>query len=258
MTHWDCFNTNILRPQVIWVDEIDSTNRHAKDLLEEGSPEGTIVLARTQTAGRGRKGREWLSPVGGLYFSLIVAPHVPNEQTPLLGILASCAVCTALREIGVREAMVKWPNDVLVGDSKISGILAESVSIGGEILGTVLGIGVNQNTPARELEPRANAPVTSIESEVGVETSLKTLLCYIVNEMDRLLTIVEEQSSFVPVLDRWRVLNSTIGRQVRVFMDVGEIEGLAKDIGDDGCLVVETDLGVIRILSGDVKHLRGK
>lgn len=256
MNVWDCFETSVLQAQVIYLDEVDSTNRYAKELLEGGRPEGTIVLARSQTRGRGREGREWLSPVGGLYFSLIVKPRVSFEQTPLLGILTSCAVCTALREIGVNNATVKWPNDVLVGESKISGILAESVSIGADVIGTVVGVGANLNALASELQSQLNVPVTSVRSEVGSETSLKELLCLIVNEIDRLLSLIELHSSYAPVLDSWRTLTSTIGRQVRIFSEDEVIDGLARDIGEDGSLVVETRLGTLRIVSGDVKHLQ--
>jgi BirA family biotin operon repressor/biotin-[acetyl-CoA-carboxylase] ligase len=256
MTRWDCFKTDVLQPKVIEFDELDSTNNQAKERLEKGDHEGAIVLARSQTAGRGRRGREWLSPSGGLYFSLIVRPRVSTEQTPLLGILASCAVCTSLREMGVGRATVKWPNDVLVGDSKICGILAESVSVGGEIVGVVLGVGVNQNSVSSELESRLGVPVASVRSEVGAETSQEELLCSIVNEVDRLISLVEHSSSFAPILESWRDLTSTIGRKVRVFRNGETLDGIAQDIGEDGSLVVETDVGVIRVLAGDVAHLR--
>ncbi len=256
MLNLDCFQTRVITPKVVWVDEVDSTNRLARDLLEEGSPEGTIVIAGKQSAGRGRAGRKWLSPEGGLYFTVILNPRLSNEKTPLLGLLSACAVASGLRELGVSKAAVKWPNDVLVEGMKISGILSESVTIGVEALAVLVGIGVNQNLSGADLPTYLEWPVTSVFDQLGHETSLGELLCGIVNAIDRLLLQVESSSSFDVVLDEWRSLSCTLGERVRA-EEGGEVfEGLATDLASDGALLVETSDGTRRVVAGDLAHLR--
>lgn len=238
------------------MDCVDSTNIEAKKLLIQGEGEGVIVTAGRQTAGRGRKDRTWLSPVGGLYFSLILHPRLEVENAPLLGFLGACAVARGLRELGVEDVSLKWPNDVLVKQSKIAGILSETVFLGSDTLGTVVGIGVNQNCPVSKMPPGLQWPTTSVIDEIGKTTSIESLLCSIVNEIDELLQSVEERKSFSGVLDEWRGLSSTIGSKVRVHEDGRTIDGRAKNIDSNGALVVQTENGFVSVLQGDVSHLR--
>ena len=112
-----------------FLDSVGSTNTEAKRLFFQQETEGLIVIAKRQTAGRGRKSRPWLSPIGGLYFSIILKPRLGTENTPLLGLLSACAVARSLAAVGVENVRLKWPNDVLIGESKIAGILIEALSI---------------------------------------------------------------------------------------------------------------------------------
>ena len=239
-----------------FLDSVGSTNTEAKKLFFQQEKEGLIVIAKRQTAGRGRKGRPWLSPIGGLYFSIILKPRLGTENAPLLGLLSACAVARSLAAVGVENVRLKWPNDVLIGESKIAGILSEALSIGDETVGLVIGIGVNQNCPISEMPPGLQWPTTSIIDEIGRETSNESLLCSIVNEIDTLLQIVERDSSFAAVLDEWREVSSTLGVRVRIHEEGKTTDGVAKDIGADGALIVETDDGLVNVLLGDVSHLR--
>ncbi|TET09369.1 MAG: biotin--[acetyl-CoA-carboxylase] ligase [Candidatus Thorarchaeota archaeon] len=251
----DCFITNILKPRVILLESVGSTSTEAKDLLTQGETEGIIVLAHSQTEGRGRKDRIWLSPVGGLYFSIVLKPRLGNENTPLLGILCACAVRRALHGLDV-NVQVKWPNDILVDDRKIAGILSEAVTIGNETIGIVIGIGVNQNCPISEMPSGLQWPATSVIDEIGKETSNESLLCDIVNEIDSLLEVVEINSSFSAVVDEWRKTSSTLGKTVRIHEDDKITDGIARNIGEDGSLLVETEDGLVSVLLGDVHHVR--
>lgn len=235
---------------------MDSTNTEAKNLVMHGESEGLIVITKSQTAGRGRKDRPWLSPIGGLYFSIILKPRLGTENTPLLGLLGACAVARSLNALGVKNVGLKWPNDVLIGKSKISGILSEAVYLGEVTTGIVIGIGVNQNCPVSDMPPGLQWPTTSIVDEIGKETSIEALLCSIVNEIDALLQVVERDSSFAAVLDEWREVSSTLGARVRIHEDEKTTDGVAKDIGSDGSLIVETENGLVNVLLGDVSHLR--
>ena len=240
---------------MIYLDSVDSTNTEAKKLLIQGEGEGLIVTANCQTAGRGRKNRIWLSPVGGLYFSLILRPRIRAENAPLLGLLGACAVARSLSALGVENVSLKWPNDVLVKQSKIAGILSDTVSLGSEVIGAVIGIGVNQNCPVSEMPQGLQWPTTSIIDELGISTSVESLLCSIVNEIDELLQSVEKEGSFSAVLNEWRELSSTIGSKVRVHEDDNFVDGIAKNIDSNGALIVQTDDGFVTVFQGDVSHL---
>ncbi|MHA2351718.1 MAG: biotin--[acetyl-CoA-carboxylase] ligase [Candidatus Thorarchaeota archaeon] len=255
-THFNCFKTSVLNPRVKYVETVSSTNSEAKEFFLQGETEGFIVAARNQTAGRGRKDRTWLSPVGGLYFSIILQPRLGPENAPLLGFLSACAVARGLTELGVENVSLKWPNDVLIGDSKIAGILSEAVSTNDENVGIVIGIGVNQNCPVSDMPSGLEWPTTSVFDELGIETSIESLLCFIVNEIDTLLQVVEHESSFSSVLDEWREVSSTLGVKVRIHEEGKTTDGVAKDIRADGALIVETDDGLVNVLLGDVSHLR--
>ncbi len=239
-----------------YFDSVGSTNSEAKNFFIQGETEGLIVVAKKQTAGCGRKGRSWLSPVGGLYFSIILNPRLSTEAAPLLGLLSGCAVFQSLLSLGVKNVSLKWPNDVMVGEKKIAGILCEVVTMEDESTGIIVGIGVNQNCPIVRMPAGLQWPTTSVVDEIGKETSLESLLCSITNEIDRLLQTVEAKSSFAGVLNEWRKLSSTIGAWVRIHEEGKIIVGLAKDIDTDGALLVETDEGLRTVIEGDVSYLR--
>jgi BirA family biotin operon repressor/biotin-[acetyl-CoA-carboxylase] ligase len=237
-------------------DSVGSTNAEAKELFLQGETEGLIVAARTQTAGRGRKDRTWLSPKGGLYFSLVLKPRLGPENAPLLGLMSACAVARSLMGLGVGNVGLKWPNDVLIGQSKVAGILSEAVSNDNETMGIIIGIGVNQNCPVSDMPPGLEWPTTSVIDELGKETSIESLLCSIVNEIDALLQVVDSEFSFTKVLDEWRNASSTLGERVQIHEEGKTTIGVAKDIGEDGALIVATDDGLVKVLLGDVSHLR--
>jgi BirA family biotin operon repressor/biotin-[acetyl-CoA-carboxylase] ligase len=254
--HFDCFETKGLHPRVKYLETVDSTNTEAKELVIQGEKEGFVIAAESQTKGRGRKDRVWLSPSGGLYFSIVLEPRLGFHNAPLLGLLGACAVARSLQDLGLKKVCLKWPNDVLIGNSKIAGILSEAVSVSDRTLGVVMGIGVNQNCPVADMPPGLRWPTTSIIDELRVKTSTQALLCSIVNQIDSLLLLVDDQNSFDVILDEWRKLSSTIGRRVRIHEGTETIDGTAKDIGSDGALIVEIDDGLKHVLIGDVSHLR--
>ncbi len=238
------------------LESVGSTNIEAKDLFLQGEKEGFIVAAKRQTAGRGRKDRTWISPEGGLYFSIILQPRLGSENAPLLGLLSACAVARSLTDVGVENVCLKWPNDVLIGERKIAGILSEAVFLDDENTGIIIGIGVNQNCPVSKMPQGLEWPTTSVIDELGKETSNESLLCSVVNEIDTRLQTVERDSSFNTVLDEWREVSSTLGVRVRIHEEGKTTDGIAKDIGEDGALIVETEDGLVNVLLGDVSHLR--
>ncbi|KAB7513260.1 biotin--[acetyl-CoA-carboxylase] ligase [Halosegnis rubeus] len=223
-------------------DELASTNATARERANEGA-EDVVVVAETQTGGRGRLDREWSSPDGGIYASLVVRPDVPSAHAPVYTLAAAVAVADAARETGV-EADIKWPNDVQVDGKKLAGILTEMEGEADRVSWLVVGVGANANVDAADLPCG-----TSIETETGPITRR----AFLASIVDRFADLTDDVGSIVPA---WRERASTLGQQVRVETPRETIEGEAIDIEFPGTLLVETDDGVRRVTAGDCEHLR--
>jgi BirA family biotin operon repressor/biotin-[acetyl-CoA-carboxylase] ligase len=252
----ECLKRLTLNPQVFLLPEVDSTNDEAKRRIESGLNEEFLIVAETQTHGRGRKDRTWISPKGGLYLSLAIYPPLNIESTPLLGFLCACAVAKALAKIGINGVYVKWPNDVLLKRNKVAGILIELVSIGFRKYMTILGIGINQNTNTSEFPEEFRYSVTSVIEYLGHATSPDELLCNVLYSIDEFLQITRASGSYEAVLGEWRRINATLGTRVRVD-DGSEIYvGTAEELLPDGSLIIGTKTGVVTLRVADVTHLR--
>ncbi|MGQ3410909.1 biotin--[acetyl-CoA-carboxylase] ligase [Natrinema sp. LN54] len=230
-------------------DSVGSTNDRARELAAEGATD-VAVLADEQVGGRGRLEREWSSPSGGVWVSVLTRPAVAPAQAPLYTLAASVATATAAREAGV-DARIKWPNDVVVpvGDDgdyrKLAGILTEMEGETDRVEWLAVGIGVNANLDADALPEGA----TSIREEAG-DVDRRRFVQRLLESFDRYR---EDLEAVVPA---WRDLALTIGQRVRVDRPAGEIVGEAIDVTESGALVVETENGRETVTAGDCEHLR--
>ncbi|ELY67628.1 biotin--[acetyl-CoA-carboxylase] ligase [Natrinema versiforme] len=230
-------------------DSVGSTNDRARELAAEGATD-VAVLADEQVGGRGRLEREWSSPSGGVWVSVVTRPAVAPAQAPLYTLAASVATATAAREAGV-DARIKWPNDVVVpvGDDgdyrKLAGILTEMEGETDRVEWLAVGVGVNANLDADALPEGA----TSIREEAG-DIDRRRFVQRLLEEFDRYR---EDLEAVVPA---WRDLALTIGQRVRVDRPAGEIVGEAVDVTESGALVVETENGQEIVTAGDCEHLR--
>jgi len=160
-------NTHDVGREVHWFEEIASTNDRAKELADDDAEHGEVVVAETQTAGRGRRGRAWASPARrNLYFSVVLRPDLPPVRAPELTLVASLAICDALRQAGV-DAGIKWPNDLLASGKKIAGILTELAAEPDRVDWVVLGVGVNVNSRREDFPDELRDTATSILLERG-------------------------------------------------------------------------------------------
>jgi BirA family biotin operon repressor/biotin-[acetyl-CoA-carboxylase] ligase len=237
--------------------EVETTNRIARDLAEGGAPEGTVVVGEVQTGGKGRRGRTWISPKGGIWLSVVLRPRLPPSRAPLLTLGASWAVANALREMLPELAIsIKWPNDVLVGEKKVCGILSE---VAGEldcIEYAIIGIGVNANFKMDTLPGDLHGTATTLLHEAGQEVDRQGLTVSILRQLDELYC-KEPQA----IISGWKETSSTIGRRVRIDLAGGRdpVEGTAVDLSPDGALVLrKTDGKEIQIFAGDCVHLEGR
>jgi BirA family biotin operon repressor/biotin-[acetyl-CoA-carboxylase] ligase len=241
------------------LDRIDSTNRYLRDLALEGAPEGVVVLAEEQLAGRGRRDRTWTAPHGSsLLCSVLFRPRFGLRELHLLPSIVGLAALDALDAVAGVAAALKWPNDVLVGDAKLAGILAEIV---GAPPAVVVGIGMNVAWPPgwppdgelAELLGRATTVERAAGHPIGREQLCGSLLDSVGHRYAALATTAGRARASA----EYRSRCSTVGRSVRLVLDSATIEGHAVDIDADGRLVVELADGEQRSFdAGDVVHLR--
>ncbi|OGN77313.1 MAG: biotin--[acetyl-CoA-carboxylase] ligase [Chloroflexi bacterium GWC2_70_10] len=223
---------------------ITSTQDRARELVDAGCGP-MVVVADEQTAGRGRQGRTWSAPPGTSLLASWVFRPLPSDPA-LFALLAGVAVARALDALGVPGARLKWPNDVQLGGKKLAGTLGDAVTApdGGAL---VLGIGVNAGQSAADLGELA-AMATSCRIE-GHEVDRLALLARITAQLDLLAASPDERRT---ALDEWRSRSSVLGREVEVRGAAGSVRGLAREVAEDGALVLETASGDRRILAGEV------
>jgi len=225
-------------------DSLDSTNRRARDLAGRGR-ENVVVLAAEQTGGRGRLDRDWASPRGGIWLSVLLRPPVPAAHAPVYTLAAAVAVTRAVREVGV-DATIKWPNDVLVGGRKLAGVLTEAEHEGGSLAWLVVGVGLNANVAPATLP--GDRP-TSLRAECG-DVDRFHLVRRLLGEFRRLSRDPES------ILPAWREHADTLGRRVRVETGDRTLVGEAVGVTFPGALDIDTGDGVETVAAGDCEHLR--
>lgn len=235
-------------------EEIGSTQQRARELARSGSPDGTAAISRVQTGGRGRLGRLWGSPAGGLWMSLVIRPDFEARLAPRITQAAAVGVAKAMRSFGV-AARIKWPNDILVSGRKICGILAESSIRRKDRLDfVVLGVGLNANLDPAEL----NVPedrVTSLRGELGHDVKLSRLLGGILPGLEAELARI---TAFDEILEDWRDLNCTLGKRVKVRRFGEVLEGKAVDINGEGALILKTNGKAVELFEGEIENLRSQ
>ncbi len=250
-------NTSFMgRPSVTVFKETDSTNLQAKILASRGAAEGTLVAAETQTRGRGRRGRSWFSPPGrSICVSFILRPPMAPAQAPQITLMTAVAVARTLQGIGL-EARIKWPNDILVKERKIAGILTEISTEMDLVDWMVVGLGLNVNVLSESMPSEIRAIATSVRIEKGHPVSRVALLCTLLKNFEACYAQLMAEG-FGPIMHQWRQMTDIIGRRINVDVMDTRYTGTVAAVDDDGVLILEDDQGGIhRIFSGDVTQLR--
>ena len=243
-------NINILR-----FEKLDSTNTEAANQARLGAAEGLCIIALEQTAGRGRHGRAWISdPGSGLYFSSILRPNLDPRYLPLITLMTGVAVNDSLKEFALSPD-IKWVNDVLIGDDKISGILAETVETPTG-LAVIVGIGINLKSSSFPDEIADTA--TSIEVETGKRVSPDEMAEVLTRYLTYFYEMLCGENGSSEIVQNWRSRSSYFsGKQVRVTLDGSTFEGVTDGLEENGALRVKrTDGSVTIVQAGDVERLR--
>ena len=248
--------TKVFGKQLFLSPKVDSTNDWAKQLAETGAAEGTVTLAKMQTAAHGRKGKSWTSPAGGLWLSIILRPKNKASELAKLTFTASLAVAEVLREQYDLRAETKWPNDVLVNGRKICGVLAEMNTTNEQVNNVVLGVGINVNFQRSILPKSFRANATSIESELGRKIIFHELFTALMEKMeDNYQMFLNEGVG--PLLERWKTYAGFLGKTVVVTESNETLTGTALDIDEDGALIIAMEDGTKkRICLGDIVNMK--
>jgi len=236
--------------EVVALEQTDSTQNDVRAIAERGAGEGAIVVALEQGVGKGRMGRAWSSPKGGLWFSILLRPSIAITELHKLSLLFGVAVAKSLKQIRI-DARLKWPNDVLVGGKKVCGILLEVSAESDRVNHVIAGIGINANFSSGGLPESLSSRSTTLLDQLGKRIDRAALLADVLLNAERLY-YGATKDGFGGVLDQWRSLSCTIGNEVAVSSFGRSVSGLAVGISDDGSLLIKTEGGVERILAGDV------
>jgi BirA family biotin operon repressor/biotin-[acetyl-CoA-carboxylase] ligase len=246
-----------LRPTILRFDALPSTNTEAAAQALRGTPEGLCVVAREQTRGRGRAGRVWVSPTdAGLYFSIVLRPaKLAVRAWPLITLMAALAVRDALFETSELETDIKWPNDIMAGERKLCGILAETIETE---TGRAVVVGIGINLDDRAFPPELKDIATSVASLIGSAPDAEHLLQALIRAIERHYEILQATNGEEEIIRAWTHRSSYAqGRHVRVALMEETFEGWTRGLEPDGALRVETDQGKIRIVhAGDITSLR--
>lgn len=246
-------HTKFIGRKVYYFQKVVSTMDVAMQWVTKGACEGALVLAETQTKGRGRLGRFWSSPkYKGLYFSLILKPKILPSEASIFTLMAAVSICEAIKETTELEPQIKWPNDILIQNKKVGGILTELDAEMDEVRFLVIGIGLNVNNDKAGIVLGA----TSLKEQKKEEINRLSLLQEILRRIEDNYLVFQKEGPR-PVLKKWRDFNITLGKRVKVNFHKKHIEGVAVDIDVDGALLVRDNPGLIhRFTAGDVTLCR--
>jgi BirA family biotin operon repressor/biotin-[acetyl-CoA-carboxylase] ligase len=243
--------TKIIGKKIQYFKTINSTNLYARKLLEKNIEEGTVVVADIQTHGRGRKKRTWSSPSGGLWFSVILYPNIPPQNAMLITMASSVAVAQGIQEVTGLKPVIKWPNDLLLNNKKVCGILTELDAEIDKLKYIVVGIGINVNNP---IDIELKDIGISLFQEARKKLSRVNLLKVILKNLDELYhKLNSEDYNFIREL--WFSYSKIIGKEIRVTTEKSNFTGIVTNIDDNGSLILETKDGFIKIVSGDIEYL---
>ena len=248
-------DTKLLGKRVFYFDTIDSTQNFATKIASNNTENGTIVISKHQTDGKGRMKRKWESPTGGIWMSIIVQPEFNISYITLMPIATSLALCIAMEKTLKIKPKLKWPNDVLLKGKKVAGILLDTSIQSNKIESLVLGIGINFKISAHKLEKN----IKKTPNFYGVNTLVKknekplTLVKQFLYELENIFQLINSGNN-KKIITEWTIRSSTIGKNISVTTNDGKITGNAIKLDNDGALIISKGQKNKKLLVGDVTH----
>lgn len=245
-------NTRYIGKNLYIYNEVSSTNTIAQFLSQNGIGNGSVVVAEKQTAGRGRSGKSWESPLGGVWLSVILTPDVDYSKIPLITLATGVAVAKALERIGVENPEIKWPNDIMINGKKVCGILTEGVTNFNSIKNVIIGVGIDANLSIEDFPKELQAKTTSLEIELERKINENLLIKIFFEELEQTIELFNSEA-YEEILREWRKRSYTIGKIVEVKKPHKKpYDGYAIGISKEGALIVEKSDGSLeKVISGE-------
>ena len=247
--------TNYIGKRIYYFEETDSTQNFALQIAQNKKENGTIIIAQKQTHGRGRLNRKWISPKGGVWFSIILQPNFTIEESVLLPIVTAIALSNAIQKSLKVKTNVKWPNDITLNRKKVAGIIIDASFQSNYIENIIIGVGINYKIKSKELEKKImNTPnfygVDSLLNETQNDHPI-TLVKDFIHQLEKKIDELSDGKKS-KIIKEWTKNSETINKKVIINTTNGKISGTAKKIDSDGALILKTRHGDERILVGDV------
>ena len=245
--------TDLIGREICYFEKLASTNTTAKEQAKNGAKEGTIVIAEAQTRGKGRLNRRWISPKGGMWLSIILRPRITATDAAKITLFTAAAVAKTLRKLYGLKPQIKWPNDVLIDNKKICGILTEAAFKEKVVDFVVVGIGINANfTLSNTLPKELQRTATTLKEVLKKNVHLEDLVCFLLKEFEERYRRFNERE-FEDLLSEWRSMASFLGKKVEIASFDERLFGVAVDVDRNGELIIRLENGQKRkIASGDL------
>ncbi|MEI7857969.1 MAG: biotin--[acetyl-CoA-carboxylase] ligase [Methanomicrobiales archaeon] len=246
--------TQFIGKKMRYLAKTPSTNVIGKQICSEGNMEtlnGTVIIAEEQSGAVGRMGRAWISPGGGIWITILLKPTIPVDHIFMITMAGSIAIAKAIRKEFELGALIKWPNDVFIGNKKVSGLLLELAAEADTVHYCLLGIGVNVNVLLTNFIPELQKVITSISAEVGHEVDRTAFLARLLKEFESRYHLLE-QGEFDTIIREWKSLSCTLENHVQIRTLKNTFEGDAVDIDEFGALIIRKENGKLeRVIAGD-------
>lgn len=244
-------DTKYIGKEIYSFHEVESTNIVAKFLANFGSPEGTVVLSEIQTKGKGRSGKKWESPVGGIWLSIILKPDIDPSKASIITLATGVAVAKTLRGMNI-DARIKWPNDILINNKKVCGILTEANAKFNAVDYVIVGVGIDTKLDIDILANDLREGTTSLSKETEGEIKESEIIAKFLNEFEKIYNLFKDEK-FDEILYDWRRMAQTIGKYVEIKQPLGKVyRGTAVGINNQGALILELGNGELKkIISGE-------
>ena len=245
--------TEEIAKEILCFRKVFSTNSIAKFLANHNAEDGTVLISEIQTKARGRSGKKWEAPDGGIWMSLILRPQVPPARIGLITLATGVAIAKSIRSLGL-DAKIKWPNDVLIHGDKISGVLTEVNATFNEIDWIVVGIGIDSNISLEDFSEDIRPGTTTLTEELPAEIDENELIAIFLNEFEEVYKLYKD-GEVEAILKDWRELSDTIGKYVNITQTGGKItQGYVVGINNEGSLIIERQDGALeKIISGELR-----
>ena len=245
-------NTKYIGKELYVFKEVSSTNTVARFLSMNNIADGSVIISEKQTAARGRSGKAWESPLGGVWLSIVLNPHVDYSKLPLITLATGVAVAKTLEKIGVENPEIKWPNDIIINDKKVCGILTEAVTKFNTIESVIIGVGIDANLDIEEFPEELKAGTTTLKKELGRKGNENLLIKIFLEEFEEISELFDHEG-FEEILKEWRKRSYSIGKIVEVREPFNKTyDAYVLGISREGALVVEKIDGTLeKVISGE-------